>query len=115
MAEAHEEPKCGKGADAWQARLAPWLACAAAGTAAGGGGAAANAAAPGPKLSSARKAQAAAGTVLYDGDGSGGEDSIAGLQGSAGSFAEVRFARGQWLHSRCTCAPGTNHKCHTPF
>jgi hypothetical protein len=109
VAEAHEEPKCGKGADAWQTRLAPWLACAAAGS----GGVAA---APGPKLPSARKARAVAGTVLDDGDGSGGEDSIAGLQGSAGSFAEVRFAWGQWLHSRCKCRAGTSHKCHTrPF
>jgi hypothetical protein len=86
VAEAHEEPKCGKGADAWQARLTPWLACA---TAAGSGRAAAIAAAPGPKLPSARNARAAADAASGDGDSSGGEDSIAGLQGSAGTFAEV--------------------------
>ena len=87
MAEAHQEPKCGKGADAWQGRLAPWLACA---TGAGGsGGASAIAAAPGPKLPSARKTCAATDAVPDGSDGGGGLDSIAEMQGSAGSFAEV--------------------------
>lgn len=89
MAEAHEEPKCRKGADAWQGRFAPWLACTAA---TGSGGATAIVAAPGLKLPSARKARPAAGAVLDDVDGSGGEDSIAELQGSAGSLAEVPFS-----------------------
>lgn len=32
VAVAHEEPACGRGADAWQVRFGPWLAAAAAGT-----------------------------------------------------------------------------------
>ena len=31
VAEAHEEPPCGKGTDAWQGRFVPWLAYASAG------------------------------------------------------------------------------------
>ncbi len=46
VAVAHEERACGKGADVWQDRLAPWLAAAGAGsgfalTCGDGGGAAA--------------------------------------------------------------------------
>jgi hypothetical protein len=89
VAEAHEEPGCGKGPDEWQSRFAPWLAC----VAAGSGSGAALTAAPSRTLPSLLKPRtaAAAGGGRGGGDAADGEDGIMVLQGKAASFAEVRF------------------------